>query len=320
MRYRFVTILHNLNLANKKNKGIDIGEGIRISNDSDTVKEMLNTSLMQYTAGYHSIKEFDDQVCFYLDGEFENVKTDDKANEFASQLTFHFLRTAQWFVNSLWEIKDNSIYVRDGFLLTYEKTLEDGNTYKASLSEIFSSSTGTREAITFTDEEIRQAVSKYVVSAKEDIDFDSFGGRDPSSKHFFKSSNTIRFDRVSYFLALARKSAVTPMKIIFYCSALECLFTVDSTELTHKIAERVAAMMGTTKDEKKEIYQLVKKAYGYRSTIIHGSSLKGKEDELKVISQNVDNILRKIIKENHDIFSEKDSILDNYFVDLLFTK
>lgn len=55
---------------------------------------------------------------------------------FGTSLTFAFLRQIQALTNDFWTLRDNSIYVRDGFLFVYDKAIEDGVTFKASLSAI----------------------------------------------------------------------------------------------------------------------------------------------------------------------------------------
>lgn len=125
--------------------------------------------------------------------------------------------------------------------------------------------------------------------------------------------------RAYYFVLNARGSSILPMKIVSYCSAFECLFTNAKSEINHKIAERVAHFIGDAVDEKKELYKLIKKAYDVRSTIVHGSSLKGKSEDLKDISKSLDSILRKLLKQDSDIFSKNDNELEAFFIDLLFS-
>lgn len=323
MKYRFITILHNLKLEKRKNRGIEIFKGARISNGPEVLSSTLNTLLMKSTAGVHSIDEFKDSVYFYIDGEFEEIKTQQHMDEVGGMYTFFFLRQAQQFVAQLWQVKDNNVYVRDGFLINYYREIEDGRTFKASLSEIYTYSHNMKEdsngvplVSLFTDSEISAAVhdfSPFELNQMHETD-----GKYVSSDIFFKSSGFERVERAFYFTMNARKSPVLPMKIVFYCTALECLFTSGKSEINHKIAERVALMLGTNGEKKKELYDLVKKAYDTRSTVIHGSSLKGRDNDLSSISEGLDEVLRSLIKGNHEVFSKKDKEIDAFFVNLLF--
>jgi len=52
--------------------------------------------------------------------------------------------------------------------------------------------------------------------------------------------------------------------------ALESLFSEDSEAIGHKIALRVAYLLEIESNRRKELFSFLKKAYGQRSTIVHG--------------------------------------------------
>lgn len=111
-----------------KNKGIQIYPGARISNGPEIFSEILSTDLMTATAGIHSIDEFKNKVYFYVNGEFPDIHTKEQMDKIGGKYTFFFLRQAQLLTHYLWRVKDNNVYVRDGFLLAYEQNFEDGFT------------------------------------------------------------------------------------------------------------------------------------------------------------------------------------------------
>ncbi|MGG0256644.1 hypothetical protein ABEY61_29340 [Bacillus toyonensis] len=133
-----------------------------------------------------------------------------------------------------------------------------------------------------------------------------------------KKKGSKRRQRAFYFTVVAQSSSVMPIKIVNYCNALECLFTTGKSEVNHKIAERVAIMLGTSFENKKALFDLIKKAYNIRSEMVHGQALKAKEEDLVVVSKGLDNVLRELIVANHDVFSKSDKEMDNFFLDLLF--
>ncbi|QNG60321.1 hypothetical protein H4O14_01980 [Bacillus sp. PAMC26568] len=318
MKYRFICVLHKLKLGSIKNRGIGVFPGARISNGPNILAEFFNTELMRTTVGVHSLDEFNNTVYFYIDGEFEDINSKEEMDEVGVKYTFFFLRQAQRFALELWKIKDNNIYIRDGFLLVYQNTFENGFTYKASLSEVFNYASGELGESKYSDSEISSVIHGFEAATFEDYAEESFGGKYPDANHFFKNSGYERLDRAIYFTMYARRSAVLPMKIISYCTALECLFTSGRTEINHKIAERVALMLGTSGEEKKSLFKQIKKAYDYRSLTIHGSSLRGGNDDLVEISKGLDNILRRFITEKHEIFSKKEEEIEVFFTNLLF--
>lgn len=315
MKFRFITILHNLELENINEKDINIFDNAYISTVKD---ETLSTNLLYNTLGVHSINEFDNKLYFYINGNLPHIVNKEQMDEIGNQYNFSFLRKAQWFVEQLWRIKDNNIYIRDGFLVAFENEIEDGFTYKSSLSEIYTKANNDRHPTMYSKEELLEAIEDLISPKISDFNKDSFGGKYPSADHFFKSNKTPRMTRAYYFILAARSNNALPMKIVMYCTALECFFTTGRGEITHKIAERVAVHLGTSKESKINLFKLIKKAYGVRSTLVHGSLLKENKDELEAITIQLDEILRSLIIEESEVFAKKDNELETYFNELLF--
>lgn len=137
------------------------------------------------------------------------------------------------------------VYVRDGFLICYdEDDLEKGMTFKASLSAIFSQSNNTDLPTTFSAEEIKMAIHKFNSDQSRPYNASDPQYKFPTSAHFFKSSNSTRWDRAFYFILCARSAAILPMRIAFYCTSLECLFSTSNSEVIHRVSERVALFLG----------------------------------------------------------------------------
>src|SRR5690606_38981271 len=105
----------------------------------------------------------------------------------------------------------------------------------------------------------------------------------------------------------ARASSILPMKIVNYSIALECLFNTRTSEISHKIAESVALLLGISSSSKNEMYHLIKSAYSYRSKLVHGKVISGVEDDLVDISNKLDIVLRDLIVANHEVFSKNDN-------------
>ncbi|ARK26112.1 hypothetical protein SporoP37_00560 [Sporosarcina sp. P37] len=321
MKYRFMTILHNLELDSSKNRGTQLSPRARITNGSRILEETLHDTLAMNVIGSYAINEFKGKTYLYIDGEFEGFSSwigenEDRDRE-GARLAFYHLRSAQHFASLLWEVKDSNVYIRDGYLLVSTDHFTNGLVYKASLSGIFTKADGSYEPSIFIDKEISSAIKKYSPWPEDGSDYEDL--KKASSEHFYKNSGSTRMERATYFTMNARLNSTIPMKILSYCTALECLFTTGTLEVSHKIAERVAVLLGTTGEEKKELFKAVKKAYGHRSTIVHGSSLKGSEDSLVELSIGLDEIMRGLLKEEHEVFSKKDNEIDDFFNDLLFT-
>lgn len=320
MKYRFITILHNLNIDQLEHNEIELAINGKISNKKERLKETFNNNLSIGTLGVHSIDEFYNQSFFFFDGSFDENISESQFHERGTRFTFALLRLIQHFVFELWKIKDNNIYVRDGFLFVYNSQLKDGFTFKASLSEITSYSNMNTQKSIFLEKELIQANCIMKDISMEKLFLDSFNYKQSTHDHFFKSSNSERFDRAWYFILNARSASTFPMKIVSFCTALECFFTTGRSELIHRIAERVAILVENEQNKRVETYNLIKKAYDIRSTIVHGSILKGKHEDLEEISFKLDNILRILVSKYYKLFTKKDQDLDDYFLNRLFSK
>ena len=109
---------------------------------------------------------------------------------------------------------------------------------------------------------------------------------------------------------------------------MDCLFACgDSTEITHKIAERVAKYLGGTSEEQLKTFKDVKFFYGVRSKILHGDNIAKKEkDEFDYSSKSVEfdrllrRILQKVFTEDLKMFhSSSNEEMTQYYTSLLFS-
>lgn len=314
MKYRFITVMHNMGLENIKNRGIAIFKRGRITNGNQILRETAKEGPIKQTLGIHSFAEFDKRAYMYIDGELNDLTSKKEMDKIGGMFTFYLLRLAQQFTYELWYIKDNNIYLRDGFLLAYSNDYSDGFTYKASLSAIFQYANYEQRESIFTDNEISLAASRF-----EYTNFDrKFDYKKPSHNLFFKSRGSERLDRALYFVLSAR-TAILPMRIFFYINALECLFTIDSQGISHKISERVAILLGKNLESKRDLYRLIKKSYGVRSKLIHGQYLKEDVESLIEIAVKLDIILRKLLTKHQEVFKKNDREIEEYFTNLIFT-
>lgn len=337
MNYLFITVLHNLKLENIHKRGIKLGANVRISNGEGPLPETIHTLPLMETMGEHSLLEFGDESTYlYIKGKFEGINN---ISEFINInkngiIVFKMLREVQSYTHRLWFIRDNSIYIRDGFLLIYDKKINNkyssARSFKGSLSEIITNRNGKIEPVIFSDNEIRKVYNDY----SDELDFsdsywttidendeDTIGGKLPIPDIFIKEKDSNRVDRAKYFTLAARASSIIPTKLLNYISALECLFTTSTNELAHQISERVAILIGSNIDDRLQYYSDIKVAYNYRSKIVHGDSIKKyyeKIESIEAVCQKVDFVLRTVFSQHSDIFYKTDEEIENYFKNKLF--
>lgn len=164
---------------------------------------------------------------------------------------------------------DNSIYVRDGFLYTYTNDIPDGCTFKASVSLFNSFSTGVSKNVVISQEELLKYGKKMdvLVDYNEIENLNNQNFKLATQYQHYKNSRLSRKELAGYYVYVVHASGSIPMKILMYCSALEALVFTSTTELSHRVAERIAVLLGTNKGEKNEIYSNVKFGYDTRSNL-----------------------------------------------------
>jgi len=96
-------------------------------------------------------------------------------------------------------------------------------------------------------------------------------------------------------------------RIIDQMIAFESLYLGDPQELTYKLALRVAFLLGKRKDKRYAIFRDVKKAYRYRSRIVHGDNPPSR-DELRAIVPKTEDYLRQSIQRFLLLLSEGKSL------------
>ena len=140
-------------------------------------------------------------------------------------------------------------------------------------------------------------------------------------------SKTTRFRRLYRKPVNRDPSATTaslPFKIAHYCSALETLFTTESTELAHKVSQRGAFFLGERAYDRWEIFSAIKNAYNIRSNLVHGDTLKIKQiDGLSGVSMHCNHYLRVILNcifgdaELREVFDSDPGAIEEYFARLI---
>lgn len=316
MKYRFISVIHYLKL-DKQDCTISLTSGM-ISNNGDLLKEVLNykSDLALGTMGVHSIDEFQGNTFYLVDGEFDASITHEKVDTFGTMMAFGFLRQIQSLTNDLWSIRDNSIYVRDGFLFVYDKDFEDGVSYKASLSTINTKSTGIIEETCFSTEEIDSVAESMSVISIDDL-CSGENYRDATQFQYFKNAKMGKKAIAEVYVFHARASASLPMKVLMYITSMEALVSTSTSELSHQVAERVAVLLGEDSTARNAIYNEIKKGYGYRSKTAHGEALQGTEQDVVILLERLDEYVRRLLMLDTPYDLESKDI-NNYFLEKLF--
>ncbi|MEE6451709.1 hypothetical protein RAH41_14130 [Gottfriedia acidiceleris] len=290
MIYNFITRVHDFKIDKVLNKGTQIFDNMRLSNSRGRLETMVDSGF-ESMIGSLEFRSLIGNPFIYSENElpdsFNYSDEDERLNLLNSCLI-----TTQKFASFLWVVKDNSVSIENGFLYIKQN---DGMGHSVSSnmrSSLFYNASGQREETVFSDEEIRTALKFYNYIFD---DSKTIITHDEVSKTIINNSN--RIERFFYFLQATRSQTYLPNRISMYCTLLETLLSTDNTEISHKISERTAFILGNTFEERDEIYKLVKKAYSIRSSTVHGDTISKSlrsVDTQREISVEIDNYLRHL--------------------------
>lgn len=162
-------------------------------------------------------------------------------------------------------------------------------------STLYLNAAGKRVSTKFTIEEIKEVFDLVNSVFKHD-----FGVKlTPHETSQIINTKANRIERFIYFLQSTRNQSHLASRIGMYCTLLETLLSTEKDEISHKIAERTARLLGNTYEEREEIFKFVKDAYAIRSANVHGDKMPKKFRSLEKqeeISVQFDNYLRQLYK------------------------
>lgn len=116
-------------------------------------------------------------------------------------------------------------------------------------------------------------------------------------------------------------SHASDIRYMLFWVALEALFGPDdSTELSHKLAERIAFFIAENADDARNLFKMAKKCYGMRSKIVHGRWQHS--PVIHQMMQDTEAIVRtafrRILENPEALTTFASKKRDEYLSDLLF--
>ena len=310
----FFAALKNLALTDFDCEFLELLPGVKITNKTD-VKDRILTELVRDAIGIIESNTIHNSDAFVY-YEYEGTEKFLKGHTNLESLNFILLWIDDFLKNS-WLHKDNCITCDIGYLIDFSKkevteasslrlqymlTMADGDICDVTLSK--------KDLTEISD--IHDKLETYLFK------------KDSGSTKFMLEKNFSRIGRALLFVKQAREARNLAYKITNYCAALETLFTTESAELSHKLAERTAYFISSA-PERLTIYKVLKKAYSIRSKLTHGSSLEQKSIlEIPDISIATDKIIRRVFEKVIfddkilELFDSRNSKIDEYFENLVF--
>lgn len=98
------------------------------------------------------------------------------------------------------------------------------------------------------------------------------------------TTNLAKHIETAYYWLTKTRAALNPYdRLIFQITLIEALVG-GGQELTHRISHRCATLLGKNSKERGDIYDMLKKYYGQRSTLLHG-------DTSQIANKDLNNLL-----------------------------
>lgn len=314
------TIISIHYLEMEKDTKLELVQELLVSNQTLILDNIFKSESLRCAIGLNEIKSIYDNGSFaYID-----LTSDADTSNFSEyEYLLNILQFVEFFFQALWLVKDNSIKSDLGHLI-YNS--DDGLKIHSNLIHTtYSNCLGKFEKVHFSKEELLIAIELFPI-----IIVNMTSEEKSHSTTINLSTKVTRLARAIYFLQSARSSIDLGTKLTHYCSILESIFSVSSSELKHRLSETVSLFLASEKDERLTIYKTLQNAYDIRSAIVHGDGvhskyLKNNNALLVETVQYTDEIIRrsfrKIIASEslYDLFTikTKDDIV-NFNQSLIF--
>ncbi|KAF2514371.1 hypothetical protein EYY60_03705 [Flavobacterium zhairuonense] len=293
---------------------------LRILSDNKIVKNILDIRDVRKIIGLNEAQALEESNCiFYKEEDYDT--TPENFNDRACLIGTLLL--IEMFYHALWLIKDNSVHCELAHLF-YEEEKRYA-IHSNFWSSSYTNSLGIVETTSFSNEEIDEAIKLYplilITNQHEN----------PLSNNSIRiTSKTSRLSRAFFFIQSARSTIDIGTKISIYCSVLESIFSVSTSELKHRLSETIAFFLEKDYENKKRVYKILQNAYDVRSSVVHGDGIQSKflKNDGELLLQtalNTDEIIRrcmrKIIEDSnlYDLFTVKTrDEVSEYLQNLIF--
>lgn len=264
----------------------------------------LNNELIKGLGGYYfKVLENKDVVIAYKEFDSFDYKVDE--NEFNL-----FVVQIIYFLSMTWYLKANAFQLGRVWLFN-----EKNKTLKKTFYAIKSSplSTYKGKSIFLSNQDVDSCLD--MLHKFLEFNFETRFDLNDNSTDYSKLSI---LQRAAQLIEYSKFAEGAYQKIGLLCSAMECLFTTDAAEVSHKVAERLAFFIAENSEERVGIFSKIKKAYSLRSSFFHGNKLRNITDEEYY---EFENIIRKVMKKiffvSPEPFLEKPEKINEYFINLV---
>jgi len=291
IRGQFLVALRKVKCAARLNDGINLLHGLRLLDDASRVACVREQEFKNAIGSLELGALLNADLLFAT----ETCEFDVEQGTTGPEIIGNLLNVVRTYLFHLWMLRDNCAYFEQGFLFEPDKRITHSNL----LVTTFSKADGSHAyAATFSRKELDQ-LRLLIRDAYERVSIEVAGVEttdyEKRALKLVAGKGVDSYSRFQRFIAFARETRDVGMKIALYCSALETLLSTSTTELTHRISERVALLIADTEQGRIATYEEMKKLYSIRSAVVHGSDIPRKHlANLAESSTRCDQIVRAV--------------------------
>ncbi len=321
----FLAPVHSLKIKDDLGEGLEIVKGIFLSNSIEFLeREILSEDLKgkMGSLNYNELKEMG--IFAYWISTIhsdEPISYKNKTKQLETKL-----RVLVDYLSVFWFSMDNSVDASKGFM----DIIDENNNHDIGTSDIphsVTKSNGHTSVFVLDKSDIENSIKyfHFILKLRSD-EFDTTRVEEEYQDLVVLSRAIGIVTRAGYFIFAARTSRQLPAKILSYCTCLESLFLREKSELTNKLATRIALFLSKKPIERHSLFKDIKKAYDVRSKMVHGSQREGiKPQDVLKASALLDDVVRRSFRtiiENEElrsIFQDKDNpAFEKYMNELMF--
>lgn len=285
MNGQFVVAIQHLECLSRLAPGILLASGLRLTNDARRIDCLTRTEFrtsagmleVDYIAAAPLLAYTEIQDFAVPDGQTQILLLLDIVNNF---------------LNELWLYIEHTAFYDRGYLMESRGVLHSHTQLSATYDH-----EGKRRLVKVTRKDLDQAKLSLRMARSEVVDdYSVRQDRLALGAHRTAANREIELaSRFSLFVQYARQTQDSALRIAFICSALEVLFSTGTSELTHRVSERVAFLIGSDAPKRQALYGIVKRLYGVRSAFLHGDSIKkADQPNLTQMAREGDQLLRVV--------------------------
>ena len=294
VKLRFIQPTRGLKVQENLGGGISFSPQFYLTNDRTRIAKLIDPGITVGMGLHFTDDTLRSEAVFYLEDDVSQADYD--RGLFGVDEFVHYCME---FLLSVWTVKDHAIDLLPA-ILKISPPGKNPTHQVHSFGQLNFNASGKSDPIEFSLEEIRIACKynqDWVQKLTRQSGPKTISAAPSQAQTNFQSGSS----RLFRFLCLLDRARTIPdlgVKIGLLCGGMESIFSSGSSEITHRVGERVAFFLEADGEKRKQVYDRVTEAYGIRSAVLHGDQIgKEKLPKLSDVCVQTEEILRQSFRK-----------------------